>query len=970
MSGGDLTLKGTLKKTTASAVDLYDSSGRLLGQASVDGHRRFRLSMADVDRPELLCSVRAKTGDASATVVPKGRPGACSKTPACRIVSPVGSLHVSVNTGVRFQAKAKLKDKNAGPLKLEWDFGGGSMGESAKWPNQAAFRKPTETETTVQFVRDNTRYRARFTAWDKKNRYCEDSVEVIVGTPPDTASEFQDTAGAVKAMAQTALQATPKAADNLAGNAGDKVVLPFEKRSLQCGHDTGLLPHAPLAYPYTASTINAYVYEKALQPVPLTSDKVELRYAAASNAADPAGPNSINSTSRNWPADQGASSALLKKGQLFERYERPPGANLGEGYYSSSQIDAMSGYHPINEGMHQPVADEGAYFTGLDIPINPDHGRYMPGIDGPYAANVPQPFSDFIPTDNWFSAFWLPLTDIDDSGRVNPTPLFRVEAIDKATQTLLAATDLAVTSGRDFHCRECHALGKIGANPDIARVNSSGETTPMLMAATGNSLEDEEQAALMNMDRLHAFWDFSHHYMPDMGHDPNAVIYGDGPGQCAGGPGMCHSAVTFQQIDQGFIGRERPRTDRGTMSNAMHRMHGTLQYNADRTDILREDDGSFRCKQDYAKTSCPVDPAKSLFPVKDAEGKILPMEENCLKCHSGEREQCYRDRMYTAGVTCYQCHGDMLAVAELYEKSHKNPDGNAYRMQWLDQPDCGSCHIGSGNRGKDGQNEFFSAGVKTLAFAPDDPSATPNPVDLANPDERRFAVMPLTELPQQTAGYSDVLRTPLYRMGKDRHGQVACAACHGAAHSVWPNRNPSANDNVTALELQGHTGTLLECNVCHTADAFAARDHLDEGLKVTDAKIDVLGGPHNLHPVNDRHWWNSAEGDAGNSDGSTSGGWHNDYAKLEGTAHEDQCAACHGNDHKGTRLSKTPVDRVFDYSDAPDLGRLKRKGIKPKVTVKAGTPIGCDTCHSVELSCTGSPNPQCGQASEQVTATT
>ncbi len=48
---------------------------------------------------------------------------------------------------------------------------------------------------------------------------------------------------------------------------------------------------------------------------------------------------------------------------------------------------------------------------------------------------------------------------------------------------------------------------------------------------------------------------------------------------------------------------------------------------------------------------------------------------------------------------------------------------------------------------------------------------------------------------------------------------------------------------------------------------------------------------------------------------------------------EDQCAACHGNDHKGTRLSKAPVDRVFDFSDL-DFAKLQA----------AGTEIGCDTC--------------------------
>jgi hypothetical protein len=402
-------------------------------------------------------------------------------------------------------------------------------------------------------------------------------------------------------------------------------------------------------------------------------------------------------------------------------------------------------------------------------------------------------------------------------------------------------------------------------------------------------------------------------------------------------------------------------------------LHGSLQYNADKSDILRDENGRYLCFG-TDKSACS-DPSKSLFPVKDASGKILPMEENCLKCHSGQREQCYRDRMFTAGITCYQCHGDMLAVGQAYPKSRIHPDGNAYRMHWLDQPDCASCHTGSGNVGKDASKGYFSAGVKTLAFAADDRSATPNAVDLANPDQRRFAV-PLTEVnPGSTnnGDYNTVLRTTLYRLGKDAHGKVACAACHGPAHGIWPNRDPNANDNVTSLELQGHTGSLLECNACHKPDSFAEFKNIDDGSKVTDAKVGVLGGPHSLHPINDPFWWKAASEKTTNSDGSSSGGWHNDYAKLPGKAGEDQCAACHGNDHKGTRLSKTPVDRVFDFSDVSptEWALMKKAGFKSKVIkVAAGTPIGCNTCHTVTVSCNGQLGPlkaSCGQPSEHTT---
>jgi len=136
-----------------------------------------------------------------------------------------------------------------------------------------------------------------------------------------------------------------------------------------------------------------------------------------------------------------------------------------------------------------------------------------------------------------------------------------------------------------------------------------------------------------------------------------------------------------------------------------------------------------------------------------------------------------------------------------------------------------------------------------------DPSATSRQPDASNPDQSRFAV-PVSAMELGDFQSSDTFgdqpfttKTRLYRVGKDNHGQVACSACHGAGHAIWPNRDPSANDNVTALQLQGHSGPIAECSVCHTADAFAKFEDLDEGLKASNSTEYVLGGPHNMHPV-------------------------------------------------------------------------------------------------------------------------
>lgn len=50
---------------------------------------------------------------------------------------------------------------------------------------------------------------------------------------------------------------------------------------------------------------------------------------------------------------------------------------------------------------------------------------------------------------------------------------------------------------------------------------------------------------------------------------------------------------------------------------------------------------------------------------------------------------------------------------------------------------------------------------------------------------------------------------------RDSHGHsnVACPACHGSPHAIAPSVEP--NDNVQAIALQGHAGTIDTCTVCH-----------------------------------------------------------------------------------------------------------------------------------------------------------
>jgi predicted CxxxxCH...CXXCH cytochrome family protein len=70
------------------------------------------------------------------------------------------------------------------------------------------------------------------------------------------------------------------------------------------------------------------------------------------------------------------------------------------------------------------------------------------------------------------------------------------------------------------------------------------------------------------------------------------------------------------------------------------------------------------------------------------------------------------------------------------------------------------------------------------------------------------------------SGYA--LNQPLYR-NSTGHGGVFCAGCHDSPHAVAPSRE--SNDAIKFVNLQGHSGTLRECTVCHLTQPTAPFVH-------------------------------------------------------------------------------------------------------------------------------------------------
>lgn len=239
----------------------------------------------------------------------------------------------------------------------------------------------------------------------------------------------------------------------------------------------------------------------------------------------------------------------------------------------------------------------------------------------------------------------------------------------------------------------------------------------------------------------------------------------------------------------------------------------------------------------------------------------LSNRDSCYMCHPGSQTKCLRGAMGDArnpdgsnAMDCQSCHGNMAMV------------GAVGRQGWLDQPNCQSCHD------KDAVTGSF---VRHLSVF--DASGAPRPVR-----DQRFA----TNANVPVAGVS------LYRFSKG-HGDLQCEACHGSTHAIYPSSH--ANDNVQSIELQGHTGTIAECTVCHSS-VPNTRD----------------GGPHGLHTIGQA--WVGRHGDAAESRVS-------------------DCKSCHGSDYRGSALSRTSMARSFKADDKTR-------------SYAAGDKVGCYDCHN------------------------
>lgn len=258
----------------------------------------------------------------------------------------------------------------------------------------------------------------------------------------------------------------------------------------------------------------------------------------------------------------------------------------------------------------------------------------------------------------------------------------------------------------------------------------------------------------------------------------------------------------------------------------------------------------------HTKHSKAIDP-KTSKALGDSQNR-----DSCYQCHPGSETKCLRGAMGNAktasggnAIDCQSCHGGMAQV------------GSSSRSGWIDEPSCEQCHDKNAQNGSFVRYTSVFSSAHTLRLVIDSKFA-PNTDAISG-------------------------KKTLYRLGKG-HGGVSCEACHGSTHAEYPSSH--ANDNAQSIALQGHSGAIAECSVCHVS-----------------APTNFTGGPHGMHPV-----------------GQAAVSGHEKYAKNSGYKN---CAVCHGADYRGTFLSATSQARTLTVD-----GKQKTFAAKHKV--------GCYDCHN------------------------
>jgi hypothetical protein len=169
-------------------------------------------------------------------------------------------------------------------------------------------------------------------------------------------------------------------------------------------------------------------------------------------------------------------------------------------------------------------------------------------------------------------------------------------------------------------------------------------------------------------------------------------------------------------------------------------------------------------------------------------------------------------------VLCASCHADPVlgqpGVAGLPNLSHAMHSSHAPRMSMagLAVP-CYACHPGL--RTKCLRDVHSNRGMNCMSCH-GDMTAVAQPTRSPWVDEPRCGNC------HTRTGFQFEQTGSLYKDSRGHMG-VHCEACHGSTHAIAPAT--TATDNVQAISLQGYSGPISLCTVCHTSQPSESFPH-------------------------------------------------------------------------------------------------------------------------------------------------
>lgn len=211
--------------------------------------------------------------------------------------------------------------------------------------------------------------------------------------------------------------------------------------------------------------------------------------------------------------------------------------------------------------------------------------------------------------------------------------------------------------------------------------------------------------------------------------------------------------------------------------------------------------------QAWTKTVVPVSTEMACNTCHNTPG--MTVESDILSDHDRLHGT---DLMNSKPVLCASCHADPALGAPgkpgIPSMSHAMHGAHAPRMQEIrltGANTCYTCH--PGNRTQC-QRDIHSAKGMSCVNCHGDEFA------VANVNRRPWVDEPSCASCHKSRKPNFDFEEPgkLFRNSKG-HGGVACAVCHGSPHAITPTVTEA--DNVQANLLQGFSGVIRDCKVCH-----------------------------------------------------------------------------------------------------------------------------------------------------------